>query len=103
MLLLSATFGVGTVCMMVATHSGSGLTPDSLHYITAARHLMVGQGLMQAPVDGATVPFILYAPLFPIILSSGGSIFRADPLQVARWLNCMLFGANAALAAYIAY
>lgn len=91
---LTALIGIG-VFLFVTAH-GIGLTTDSVRYVTAARNLLSGQGLSAVSAAGETKPMTHWPPLFPACLALIGSL-GIDPLNGARWLNALLFGANAFL------
>ena len=66
---------------------GVGLSPDSIHYVHAARSVMAGDGF-QAFGGG---PFVGWPPLFPTVLAALGKL-GLDPLDGARFLNGAIFG-----------
>jgi hypothetical protein len=80
--------------------SGSLTTPDSLHYLHAARSLRVGQGLTM--VDGslwsdkAYRPFTTWPPLYPVVLSLAVS-GHERPEVGAGHLATILFALTVAL------
>jgi 4-amino-4-deoxy-L-arabinose transferase-like glycosyltransferase len=77
---------------------GIGVSPDSTVYIGAARNLLRGQGLSALTGRSfAPEPLTHYPPLYPFLLALLGAA-RGDPLQSARWLNALVFGANILLA-----
>ncbi len=67
---------------------GTGITPDSVAYISVARHISAGLGFIN--FDGYV--FILQPPLYPIILGIIKKILFIDPLISAGYLNSVLFG-----------
>ncbi len=97
---LIAIAGMGFI--FFCTRWGGGLSPDSTHYIAAARSLLKGHGLMGPPEWGQSTPFTLYGPLFPILLALVGS-FGMDPLVAAKFLNTGLFGSNICLAGFMVF
>jgi len=66
---------------------GAGLSPDSVGYISAARNLIKGTGANS--FDGN--PLIAQPPLFPIILTLAGGLFKIDPLHLANIVNALLY------------
>lgn len=76
---------------------GIGVSPDSAHYIGAARSLVSGHGLR---FNGR--PFSHWPPLYPLLLA-GFSFGRYDPLQTARALAAAFAALNMALVAWIAF
>ena len=69
---------------------GAGISPDSVNYIAAARHLLGGDGFLRAD----NTPFLLQPPLYPSVLAIIGFVFDLDPLLVVGSLNAILFGAT---------
>jgi hypothetical protein len=79
--------------LLLATRWGVGITPDAIVYVTSARNLADGYGLVLA-VDGlAYTPVTHHAPFYPFLLGSLGVVGIA-PVVIARWLNTLLFAAN---------
>lgn len=87
---------MGILMLLFATRSGIGLGVDSLHYIGASRSLLRGYGLTRISYQGELVPMVHWPPLFPLLLALLGAV-GIDPLEGARWLNAILFGANIVL------
>lgn len=82
------------VLVLVATSRyGAGLTTDSVTYISVARNLRAGTGLIA--YDGT--PLVAQPPLYPIVLAVVAFIARADPLGAAAFVNAFLFGAIVSL------
>jgi hypothetical protein len=81
---------LGAVIVLLATRWGIGTSPDSIHYIQAARYLGGTPGT-HIPGDGAVM--VQHAPLYPVLLAAAGFV-GADPYAWARWLNAALFGLN---------
>ena len=83
----------------IATSRGAGISPDSVHYVAAARWLLAGEGL-RAP-DGT--PLIHFPPLYPVVLAAAAWVSESDPLDAARWLNAALFAVLLAMAGLLAF
>lgn len=94
--LAAAAAGAGAV--WIATARGAGISPDSVHYVAAARWLLAGEGLRA--LDGT--PLIHFPPLYPVALAAASWVSRSDPLDAARWLNAGLFGLLLAMAGLLA-
>jgi hypothetical protein len=103
LLAVLCVIALGTGLMLFVTRSSANVTRDSLSYINAARRLNSGAGLTEIPVDGTPQPFNHFPPLFPVLLAVLGSVFGADPWQVSRIFNSLLFGVNAALVGLLLY
>ncbi|MEK6590907.1 MAG: hypothetical protein AABZ11_09545 [Nitrospinota bacterium] len=92
---LSALSIIGIIVLLFSTRSGIGISPDSATYIGVSRNVLTGKGLI-LPFGSEATPMTHYPPLFPVVLAilgfSGG-----DPLNIARWFNALLFGANITL------
>ena len=85
---LAATGILAAAVVLAATRTcGIGLTPDSICYVSAARHLLAGEGYVL--YDNS--PYVLWPPLFPALLAFVG-FFGVDPLVGARYANALLFG-----------
>ncbi len=78
--------GIGVILMLYATAQGAGTSPDSVGYIRNARALAAGHGPVSAQ----------FPPLFPALLALIAQ-FGVAPLDAARGLNALLFGANIVL------
>ena len=91
----------GVFALLFATKLGISIGADSTYYLAAARNLLIDRGLsVLSYYDGETIPMTHYPPLYPILLSILGR-FGISPLDGARWLNALLFGANILLAGFI--
>ena len=82
----AAALGAGLVLLRLASH-GPSMGPDAVNYITVARSLLAGDGL----VGLHDAPLVLQPPLYPAMLASGG-LFGLDPYAVAGPLNAVIFG-----------
>jgi hypothetical protein len=69
-------------------HSGIGISPDSVTYLSAARHIVHGPGFRSFDL----LPVVEFPAGYPFFLSGISFITRLDPLQFAPWLNGVLFG-----------
>ncbi len=93
----------GIFCLWGVTAPwGVGLSPDSATYLSAARGLLKGQGLVQPPQWNVTLPMYAYPPFFSMVLAGLG-YFGIEAGEGARLLNILLFGSNISLAGMIAY
>ena len=81
-----AALGAGLVLGREFTF-GAVFTPDSASYISAARSLLAGEGLLRW--DGN--PYISWPPLYPLLLAAA-SLGIFDPIAVAGPLNAVIFG-----------
>ena len=76
---------------------GVGVSPDSTHYIGAARSLLTGQGLR---FNGAA--YTHWPPLYPALLAQFGAA-SVDPLVSARSFAALLYALNTALVGCLGY
>jgi len=79
--------GSGLVILLICRH-GSGITPDSVSYISAARSLTYGHGFKIYNGE----PLVFQPPLYSILLALIKITFSIDPLISAGYLNALLFG-----------
>ncbi len=77
-----------SIILLLTNRYGSGLTTDSVAYISAARNLAIGAGLLT--YDGSAL--VLQPPLYPFLLSVTEKVFYIDPMISAGYLNAFLFG-----------
>lgn len=91
---------IGMGMLVYATHWGVGVSPDSTHYISAARNLLGGRGLGRITPSGRWVPLVHWPPLFPVLLAGIG-LLGIDPAHGARWLNVLIFGLNLLLIGFM--
>lgn len=77
---------------------GVNYTPDSVHYLAAARSLLAGKGFLNA----AGQPYTIWPPLYPLALAAGEAT-GANMLDWARILNALLLVALAPLTALLCY
>ncbi|MBU1101888.1 MAG: hypothetical protein KKA84_15930 [Bacteroidetes bacterium] len=79
--------GAGII-IFLTNHYGSGMTPDSVAYISTARNLAEGHGFLL--YDGSHL--VVQPPLYPILLAGIKKILLIDPLISAGYVNALLFG-----------
>ena len=87
LLVVCAVTGATLVLARQATF-GVGLHQDSTVYISAARHLLAGNGLVEFSNQE---PYLQHAPLYPLLLAAS-SIYIFDPRDAAGPLNAIIFG-----------
>ncbi|MFA6234263.1 MAG: hypothetical protein WC824_08770, partial [Bacteroidota bacterium] len=75
LLVLLALLGAALVLISTSNY-GAGLTPDSVGYIGAARHIIAGDGVLS--FDGHHL--VVQPPLYPALLAIVGGLFGMDPL-----------------------
>lgn len=92
---------LGALLILYATPQGLGLSDDSIAYIAGARSLLNGQGYREAWL-ASNGPVTHFPPGFSSALAWVG-LTGLDPLRGARFLNSLLFGANAFLLGLIGW
>jgi hypothetical protein len=79
---------LGTVIVISLTqHSGLGISPDSIYYISAADSFLAGKGFYQFD----NKPFVMFPVFYPFVLS-GLKLLFGNYLQIAPYFNALLFG-----------
>ena len=94
LLAAAAVLGAGLVLLRVASY-GPSMGPDAANYITAARSLLAGDGL----IGTGGGPWVNWPPLYPAMLAGGG-LFGFDPYAVAGPLNAIIFGLTVLVAGW---
>src|SRR5271165_2740569 len=69
-------------------HSGIGISPDSVTYLSAARHLAEGKGF----ISFDNFPVVDFPIGYPFFLATISWVTHMDPLLFAPVLNGILFG-----------
>ena len=87
-LLVAAMAALGVAHILVRTSVyGPAITPDSVHYLSAAESIAAGMGLKVFD-DGF---FVDYPPFFPMLLAFI-DILGIEPRESVRWVNAAVFG-----------
>ena len=94
LLAAAAATAAGLVFLRLAGY-GPSVGPDAANYITVARNLLAGNGL----VGTGGAPLVGHPPLYPALLAGGG-LFGIDPYAVAGPLNAVLFGLTVLVAGW---
>ena len=85
--LIAAVIGFAII-QIFSKHSGVGVSPDSVTYISAARNLLEGNGFRA--FDNS--PVVDFPAGYPSFLATLSFITRLDPLVYGPLLNGVLFG-----------
>ena len=91
----------GIFLILKATPEGMGLSDDSIAYIAGARSMLAGNGYREAWLN-SNGPVTHFPPGFSSVLAFLG-LFGLDPLRGTRFVNALLFGANAGLLGILAW
>lgn len=97
-LILTIISIIGILVVLYITRFGAGISPDSIYYISGARTLV--NNLEYLDIFGE--PMTHWPPLFPFLISVV-SRFNMDTVEVARYLNSVVFGLNIFLMGILLY
>ena len=93
---------VGGGIAVYTTANGPWGYSDPVVYISTARSLDRGQGLVYYEADAAFRSITIEPPFYPIVLSGIG-LFKVNLVVAARWLNIFAFIASIFMAGWIFY
>ncbi len=85
--LIAALIGFFLI-QLFAKHSGIGVSPDSVTYIAATRHMLAGNGFKSFDF----FPVVDFPFAYPFFLTVISFLTRLDPVQFGALLNGFLFG-----------
>jgi 4-amino-4-deoxy-L-arabinose transferase-like glycosyltransferase len=91
LLFLLSIFGV--MIILYSTVWGAGLLDDAFIYITAAKNLAIGNGLVWPWGNEEFRPLVYFPPMFPVALAAF-ELLGLDAVLAARILNSLAFGGN---------
>jgi hypothetical protein len=99
-LFLSLAAAVGIVFILIATSKyGAGVSSDAARNLSTADNLLAGKGF----VDMVGAPFVLWPPLYPLLLAALAFLTHLSTFVVAWYLNVALYGANIWLSGWLLY
>ncbi|MBS1600134.1 MAG: hypothetical protein JST75_18045 [Bacteroidetes bacterium] len=75
------------IIQVFSHHSGIGVSPDSVTYISTARNFYNGRGL----IGFDNMPLVVFPALYPIFLAAINFITRLDPVVSGAVMNGLLF------------
>ncbi|HLY69140.1 MAG TPA: hypothetical protein VKR53_05395 [Puia sp.] len=84
--LIPATVGF-LIIFIYTRHSGVGVSPDSVTYLSVARNIH-SHGIL---VDFDNRPLVIFPVLYSVFLSLGMWVTGTDPLSFGAVINCILF------------
>jgi hypothetical protein len=91
---------VGLALILAATSKyGAGVSSDAARNLSTADNVLAGRGL----IDMVGTPFVLWPPLYPVLLAGIAGIAGWSAFQAAWYLNVLLYGANIWLAGWWLY
>ena len=92
--------GIGLVFILLTTSKyGAGVSSDAARNLSTADSLLAGKGF----VDMIGAPFILWPPLYPLLLAGLSLITKWNTFQAAWYLNVVLFAVNIWLSGWLLY
>ncbi len=86
---MMAAFLGFVLVLLLTKHSGLGISPDSIYYLSAADSLVAGKGLYQFDDK----PFIMFPFFYPSFLAFLQGVLHLSLLKGGVYLNACLFGA----------
>ena len=91
-ILIFSTLGlIGSLVIAYSTRYGPVVFGDSTVYIMSAKNLVEGRGLGVFLPSGRFDPLMIFAPLYPLVISLAGFV-GVDLVLATRLLNISLFG-----------
>jgi len=97
---LTLLAGIGLVFILLTTSKyGAGVSSDAARNLSTADSLLTGKGF----VDMIGGPFILWPPLYPLVLAGLSLLTKWNTFQVAWYLNVVLYPVNIWLSGWLLY
>jgi hypothetical protein len=91
---------LGVVFVLIATSRyGAGVSSDAARNLSTADSLLAGHGF----VDMVGSPFVLWPPLYPVLLAGLALLTGLGTFHAAWYLNVLLYGINLWLAGWWLY
>jgi hypothetical protein len=88
---------VGLILILLTTSKyGAGVSSDAARNLSTADNLLAGRGFM----DMVNAPFVLWPPLYPLVMAGLSLLTKWSTFQVAWYLNVLLYGLNIWLAGW---
>jgi hypothetical protein len=84
--ILAAAIGF-FIIHIFSKHGGIGISPDSVTYISAARSMLGGKGM----IEFDNMPMVDFPAFYPIFLAGISWITRVDPMVYGPYVNGVLF------------
>jgi hypothetical protein len=97
---LSVLALIGLIFILVTTSKyGAGVSSDAARNLSTADSLLAGKGF----VDMIGGPFILWPPLYPLLLAGFSLLTKWNTFQAAWYLNVFLYPLNIWLSGWLLY
>ena len=99
-LFLLGLSAVSLVLIVLSTSKyGAGVSSDAARNLSTADNLVAGRGF----VDMTGAPFVLWPPLYPLLLAGISLLTRWSTFQAAWYLNLVLYPLNIWLAGWLLF
>ncbi len=97
---LLALSAIGFVFALLTTSKyGAGVSSDAARNLSTADSLLAGKGF----VDMTGSPFILWPPLYPLVIAGLSLLTKWNTFQAAWYLNVFLYALNIWLSGWLLY
>src|SRR5512143_3833452 len=97
---LLALSAIGLILILLTTSKyGAGVSSDAARNLSTADSLLAGKGF----VDMLGNPFVLWPPLYPLVMAGLSLITGWDTFHAAWYLNVALYALNLWLAGWLLY
>ncbi len=97
---LSVLSAIGVILILLTTSKyGAGVSSDAARNLSTADSLLAGKGF----VDMMGGPFILWPPLYPLVMAGLSLLTNWSTFQSAWYLNVFLYAVNIWLAGWFLY
>jgi hypothetical protein len=91
---------IATFFVLITTAKyGAGVSSDAARNLSTADSLLAGRGF----VDMVGAPFVLWPPLYPLVLAALSWLTRWDTFRTAWYLNAVLYPVNIWLSGWLLY
>ncbi len=88
---LSILAAIGMIFVSIATSKyGAGVSSDAVRNLSTAENLLAGRGF----VDLTGAPFLLWPPLYPLLLAGLSLLTKWTVFQSGWYLNILLYAVN---------
>src|SRR5512143_1135157 len=97
---LLALSAIGLILILLTTSKyGAGVSSDAARNLSTADSLLAGKGF----VDMLGNPFVLWPPLYPLVLAGMSMLSGWDTFHAAWYLNVALYALNIWLGGWLLY
>ncbi len=91
---------IGLVLILLTTSKyGAGVSSDAGRNLSTADNLLAGRGF----VDFSGAPFVLWPPLYPLVMAGLSLLTKVSTFQAAWCLNVLLYVVNLWLSGWLLY